>query len=126
MKRILVIDDDDQVRKLIATMLEREGYGVDQLSDGLNAYNRYAAEPYDLVITDIIMPEKEGLETIMEIRRDFPECQVIAISGGGRISPMDCLSMARQLGAAYTFSKPFERVELIKAVRQLIGGADGA
>lgn len=120
MKRILIIDDDDQVRKLMATMLEREGYCVDQLNDGVNAYHQYSAEPYDVVITDIIMPEKEGLETIMEIRRDYPECRVIAISGGGRISPSDCLSMAKRLGAAYTFSKPFERAELLNAVRKLV------
>ena len=121
MKRVLIIDDDDQVRKLMSMMLEREGYQVDQLNDGLNAYRQYRANPYDVVITDIIMPEKEGLETIMEIRRDFPECKVIAISGGGRISPADCLSMAKRLGAAYTFSKPFERAELLDAVRRLVG-----
>ncbi len=119
MKRVLIIDDDDQIRKLISTMLEREGYEVDQLDDGMNAYKQYAAHPYDVVITDIIMPEKEGLETIMELRRGFPDCKVIAISGGGRISPTDCLAMAGHLGVAYTFSKPFERSALIAAVKQL-------
>lgn len=119
MKRILVIDDDDQIRRLISAMLEREGYEVDQLSDGLNAYQQYALQPYDVVITDIIMPEKEGLETIMELRRDFPDSRIIAISGGGRISPTDCLAMAKRLGVAYTFSKPFERAQLLGAVKQL-------
>ncbi|MDD2236360.1 MAG: response regulator [Kiritimatiellae bacterium] len=123
MKRVLVIDDDDQIRNLISIMLEREGYEVDQLNDGMNAYQQYAAHPYDVVITDIIMPEKEGLETIMEIRHAFPSCKVIAISGGGRISPTDCLAMAKHLGVEYTFPKPFERSALIEAVKQLTESA---
>ncbi len=67
------------------------------------------------------MPEKEGIETIMELKRDFPDVKIIAISGGGRIRPEGSLSMAKKLGARYTFSKPVEREKLLVAVRELIG-----
>ena len=74
----------------------------------------------DLIITDLIMPEKEGIETITELRRDFPDVKIIAISGGGRIAPEVYLRMARSLGALRTFAKPIERKEIIETVQELL------
>ena len=120
MARILVIDDDDQVRRVLVRTLQREDYDVDELDDGEKALKSFRQNKYDLLITDIIMPGKEGIETMIEIKREFPGVKVIAISGGGRISSRDCLSMAKHMGAKYTFSKPFERSELLEAVKELI------
>ncbi len=119
---ILVIDDDEQIRKMFRSLLEREGYEVKVAPDGKQGILQYRNNPADLVILDIIMPEKEGLETIMDLRRDFPDIKIIAISGGGRIGPEDYLMMAKNLGAMRTFVKPVERYALLKAIGELIGG----
>ncbi len=74
----------------------------------------------DLIITDLIMPDKEGLETIMELRRDFPEVKIIAISGGRRVGPDEYLYMAKIMGAHLTLLKPFEQEELLPAVQELL------
>ena len=121
MPRILVIDDQTQVRDLLKVVLNREGYEVfvaPNGREGLKAF--YEAQP-DLIITDLIMPDKEGLELITEIRGHSVEPKIIAISGGGRIHPEDYLALAEKLGAQRTFSKPFEQHEIIQAVKDLIG-----
>ena len=121
MKRILVIDDDLQVRQMLRQMLEREGYEVVEAKDGKEGYELYHQAPTDLVITDIIMPKGGGLEVIFELRREFPDVKIIAISGGGRfLSDKDCLSLCgdRNIPA---ISKPFERKEILKAIEGLLG-----
>ena len=120
MPRFLIIDDDDQYRKLLREMLTREGYEVADASNGKEGLRLYQSEPVDLIITDIIMPEKEGIETIIEFKQDFPEAKIIAISGGGRIGPEEYLNMAKSLGVLRTFYKPFERMELLEAVREIL------
>ena len=120
MARILIVDDDVDVLDMLGQTLEREGYEVVSAANGKEGVRLYREDPVDLVITDIIMPEKEGIETIMELKRAFPDVKIIAISGGGRVDPEGYLSMAKQLGARYTFSKPVEREDLLKAVRELI------
>ena len=120
MKRILVIDDDDQVRQMLKQMLEREGYEVIDAADGKEGIRLYRNEPTDLIITDIIMPEKEGLETIRELKQDFPDIKIIAISGGGRLDPGNYLEIARKWGVGRTFAKPFDRTELLEAIQQLL------
>ncbi len=120
MKRILVIDDDAQVRQMLKQTLERAGYEVVDAADGAKGIKFYRDEPTDLVITDIIMPEKEGIETIMELKRDFPDVKIIAVSGGGRVDPGHYLEIACRLGADRTFTKPFDRVELLEAIQQLL------
>ena len=120
MARILIIDDDEQILAMLRQTLEREGYEVVDASDGKEGLRRYRENPTDLIITDLIMPEKEGIETILELRRDFPDVKIIAISGGGRIDPGQYLSIAKSFGAQYTFAKPIERKELLKAVRELL------
>jgi len=120
-KRILIIDDDVQILDMLRQTLEREGYEVVDASNGKKGIRLYREKPADLIITDIIMPEKEGIETIIELKRDFPDVKIIAISGGGKIRSEEYLSMAKKLGARYTFSKPVKREELLAAVRELIG-----
>lgn len=120
MAKILVIDDDAQVLAMLQKMLEREGYEVVVASDGNKGVKCYRENPTDLIITDLIMPEKEGIETIIELRRDFPDIKIIAMSGGGRNNPKAYLGIAENLGTQYTFAKPIKRKELLKAVRELL------
>jgi DNA-binding NtrC family response regulator len=123
MARILVIDDDADARDMLKQTLERAGYEVETAADGKQGALCQAASPADLIITDIIMPEKEGLELIRELKREYPQCIIIAISGGGKRSPDDYLPIAMILGAAYTFAKPVERTELLEKIASLL--ADG-
>ena len=121
MARILIIDDDDQVRKMLRLSLNAAGFDVVEAQDGKAAMKLFHQDPLvDLVITDLIMPEKEGIETIIELRRDFPKVPIIAISGGGLIDPNDYLVLAEKLGAQITLEKPFSRKDIIDAVNELI------
>ncbi len=121
MAHILLIDDDDQIRIMLRRMLEAEGYEVVDASNGKEGIRLYREDPADLIITDIIMPEKEGIEVIMELKKDFPDVKIIAISGGGQIDAEEYLQMAKMLGAKFTFTKPFERKELLDAVKEIVG-----
>jgi len=123
MKVILVIDDEPQMRRMLRMMLEREGFAVLEAENGEVGLRLIQESHIDLVITDLIMPEKEGLETIMEMRSAFPRLNIIAISGGGRAEPDGYLKMAESLGAARVFSKPLDRSELLDAVHDIIGRA---
>lgn len=120
MPRILVVDDDEQIRAMLRMTLEREGYEVAEAGDGKMAMDRYAADPADLVIMDIVMPEKEGIETIMDLRRQHGDVRIIAISGGGRVAPQDYLRWARTFGVQHTFTKPVDRRELLAAIDELL------
>jgi DNA-binding response OmpR family regulator len=121
MARILIIDDDDQVRKMLRLTLNAAGFDVVEAQDGNVAMKFFRQDPLvDLVITDLIMPDKEGIETIIELRRDFPQVPIIAISGGGGIDPDDYLILAKKLGAKITLEKPFSRKDIIDAVNELI------
>jgi DNA-binding response OmpR family regulator len=119
MARILVIDDDSRIRELLRQILEEAGYTVDEAPDGQVGIEMYAANPVDVVLLDIIMPEKEGIETIRELKSEFPDSRVIAISGGGRIRADNYLKVIRAFGAEYTFAKPVPRRELLDAISSL-------
>ena len=126
MKKILVIDDDDLVRNVITKMLEREGYEISNASNGKEGVDTYAKAPTDLVITDLIMPEQDGIETIIELKKNYKDIKIIAISGGGQIGPgkvvtTDYLTIAKKHGAACVLNKPVERETLIKAVKEAAG-----
>jgi len=124
MKRILVIDDDIQMRQMLRQTLEKEGYEVVDAANGKEGVDLYRQAPTDLVITDIIMPEKEGVETIFELRHDFPNIKIIAISGGSRnFDAQDCLGYAKQVGVSFAFSKPFDMKELLGAISELFEDA---
>lgn len=123
MTRILVIDDDAEIRQLLQQMLQRKGYQVLVAANGNQGTKLIQTEPIDLVITDIIMPEKEGIETIRELQRDFPHIKIIAISGGGRINAQHILEAARSFGVTHTLAKPLTQQALLGAIEQLVGGA---
>lgn len=120
MARILVIDDDEQIRLMLRKMLERDGHEVTVAPDGAVGVRTFRRQPTDLVITNILMPEKEGLATIRELHADFPDLPIIALSGGGTTRGLDFLKMAEHFGAARTFRKPVDWNELTAAVRELI------
>lgn len=120
MKRILVVDDEVQIRTMLTQMLEQEGYAVhtaENGEDGLAQVGRYA---FDLVITDMIMPVKDGLKFIMELVRDYPDLKILAISGGGAIKAERYLTMAGYLGDIATLEKPFKRDAFLALVRKQI------
>jgi len=118
--RILVIDDDEQLRRMLCMALRRAGYVVVEAGDGNEGLERFREAPTDLIITDLLMPEKEGLETIMDIRREFPDAKIIAMSGGGRAGNLNFLRVAERLGAQRTMAKPFNLQALLAAVQDLL------
>lgn len=120
MARILIIDDDVEIREMLKEVFEQEGYETIIAPDGEVAVRYYREKQTDVVITDIIMPEKEGIETIMELKQEFPDVKIIAISGGGRISPDNYLKMAKDFGAMRTFTKPVRIEKLLEAVEEVL------
>ena len=120
MARILVIEDEIQMREMLREMLERAGYDVMTTPNGEAGVTRYRQEGANVVVTDMEMPGKDGLEVIQELRYDFPDIKIIAISGGGRIEELDFLSHARMLGARRTLRKPFHIQHLLDAVAELL------
>src|SRR4051812_47444675 len=115
-KRILLIDDVAGVRAALQILLEGAGYEVTTAPDGRSGMELFSSAQPDLVITDIIMPDQEGIETIREIRRLHPSMPIIAMSGGGRARNADFLRIAKALGANATLAKPFDGAELIREV----------
>lgn len=120
MAKILIIEDDETVRVVIRRILESKGYDVVEAEDGRQGLEMYRKENVDLVLTDIVMPNKEGLETIRELRQVTPDVKIIAMSGGGRNSPYDYLNLAKKFGADRLFEKPFEWDELTQAISELL------
>ena len=120
MKRILVIDDEEQICEMLHKKLESAGYEVEDAANGKMGIKLQSENPFDLIISDIFMPDKEGLETIRELRRDFPELKIIAITGGYSSGPDELLSVARMLGANRTFPKPFKLKEIVESIRELL------
>ncbi len=120
MARILIVDDDDLVRDALRLMLSREGHDVTEAADGSKAIALHEHCPFPLVITDLIMPNVEGIETIFEIRKISPDTTIVAISGGGRGSPEQLLSLADLSGADATFPKPVDRKEFMETVSRLL------
>ena len=117
---ILVIDDDTFMRNMLEDMLTRVGYNVSLAEDGAQGLKMFNQNHYDLVITDIIMPEKEGLELISDFRKSSKPFKVIAISGGGRFKGIDYLSLAEKLGAFKTLTKPFSMKQILNAIQETL------
>lgn len=124
MAKILVLDDEPSILLMIKKMLEKEGHEVDVALNGIEGMEIFEENKPDMVITDIIMPGKEGLETILELRKNYPELKIIAISGGGRIGPQGYLPSAKYLGADMVFQKPLVQKEFIMAVSLLLEKKD--
>ncbi|HYH20022.1 MAG TPA: response regulator [Azospirillum sp.] len=121
MTKVLVIDDEDMVRLTLCQMLEVAGYEVTEASDGRKGVAMQAAHPADIVLTDILMPGQEGIETIIQLRQLTPGVKVIAISGGARVNNVDLLEVARTMGADAVLAKPFTMRELIGALNDCLG-----
>src|SRR5207249_2281528 len=123
MARILVVDDEPEIGEILEMLLTHVGHEVRVATNGDSALQLARAAPVDLIITDIFMPGKEGIETIMEIRRDLPSVKIIALSGGGHTGELNYLRDAVQLGAVRTLLKPFGNAEILEAVRAALGAS---
>jgi DNA-binding response OmpR family regulator len=119
-KRILVIDDEPTTLDLLRRALELKGYDVSTARNGQEGVELFQQHPSDLVITDMVMPIKDGLQTILDLRSDTPELPVIAISGGGTISKERYLAIAAYLDKVVTIAKPFSIEEITEAVEKLL------
>lgn len=120
MGRILIIDDEAEIRTALREMLQRAGHEVIEAEDGKVGVVLYRKSPVDLVITDLFMPEQEGLRTMAILKREDLNVKMIAISGGGVLGSTDMLSVAEQFGASYTFAKPFCLDDMLNAVNRLL------
>jgi len=119
-QRILIIDDDHHILMMVKKMLERAGFEVDLASNGKEGLELFKKLSFDLVITDIIMPEKEGLETIREMKKMCSDLNIIAMSGGGKVSSDNYLNTAKMFGASRILTKPFTRKEMVSVVKELL------
>lgn len=115
----LVVDDDPMVREVVARTLDSAGYSVRSAGNGNEAVEIFSQQPCAIVVTDIVMPEKEGIETILELKRLDSRVKILAISGGGRERGKEFLRYASRLGASAVLAKPFRKAELLEAVSRL-------
>jgi CheY-like chemotaxis protein len=121
MARILIVDDEPDILAILDRMLRKMGHETVLAGNGKEAVRRLDEAAFDLVITDLIMPESEGIETIAAVRKRWPAVKIIAMSGGGRQSPVPYLAVAATLGADATLAKPFDRAGLTDAVNRVLG-----
>jgi DNA-binding response OmpR family regulator len=123
MKKILVIEDNLIVRNTVMRILQTAGYTVVTANDGLQGFEMFRKEQPDLVISDIIMPQQEGIGTIRQILAERPGTKIIAISGGGRIGNTDFLQIARKMGAIDALQKPFDPDDLLGRIDNCLKAA---
>lgn len=121
MARVLVIDDNDDLRRVLRLFLEEAGFEVEAAANGLRRLQLQREKPACVVVTDLFMPEKEGIETIVELRRQFPQTKIVAMSGGGNDVGGGYFAVAREVGAAKALSMPFDMQELVRTVHELAG-----
>lgn len=119
-KRILVIDDEPAALDLVKRILETEGYEVVVASNGKEGIDLFRQQPCDLLVTDMVMPVKDGLQTILDLREDVPDLPVVAISGGGTISKERYLAVAGYLDRVVTLAKPFSVDGFVQAINSLL------
>lgn len=119
-QHLLLIDDNELFCSMMKASLEKEGWLVDTALNGSEGLDKCRHKDYALVITDLIMPEKEGLETIQTLRSLKPELPILCVSGGGLLHPGNILDIAVHLGANEAYSKPVKRDVIINAVKRLI------
>src|SRR5210317_2488783 len=120
MALILIIDDEPQIRSMLKLMLERDGYEVAEAPDGIEGIRVFRQNPAELIITDLIMPNKDGIGMIFDLKKEFPNVKIIAMSGGGLNKPEGYLRGAKKLGAAYTLTKPIDRDEMLRTIKDVL------
>ena len=125
MARILVVDDDELARFTIREILTMAGHEITEAENGDEAIKSQKAKPFDLIVTDIIMPGKDGVETITELKQDDPALVILAISAGGPLGDADFLQRALDVGADDILAKPFSEDSLVEKVNQCLKGASG-
>jgi CheY-like chemotaxis protein len=121
MTRVLIADDDPDVRETLRKVLVKHGYQVDVAADGQALLALHRKQPADVLLIDIYMPGVDGLEAMIRLESEFPAAKIIAISGGGFRDGADVLTMATRLGAVRTVAKPFTVDEVVRAVREVVG-----
>lgn len=126
MASILIADDEEPVRFALRHVLEEAGHSVGEAEDGSKALKAIASWNYDLLITDILMPDRDGIEMIIRLKRENPTLPIIAISGGGQVGPHTYLEMAIALQVDVALPKPIRPAELLKAVDRALAGGKGA
>ncbi len=117
-RAILIVDDEQDLRELYAFFLRKKGFDVFEAEDGTCVIDMCEKHPVDLVLTDILMPNKDGLETIMDMHKQFPQIKLFAMSGGGALAAGNPLYAATRLGATRSFCKPFELDDLLEAIEE--------
>lgn len=120
MAAVLIIDDDSGVRRMMRLALTKAGHAVTEASDGAAGLALFRRQPADLVITDLYMPNQDGIETIQQLREEFPSSRILAISGGAVLGTTDALTDARLFGADATLAKPFAADELVAAADRVL------
>jgi len=120
MTDLLLIDDDEVPRQTLARMLKRNGFVVREASNGLEGLKQMRQSPAPLVVTELVMPEMEGIEILRQLRRLYPDTRIIAISGGGKPGAQCDLAVAKELGAHRTLAKPFKHDQLLRMVAEVL------
>lgn len=119
---VLLIDDEPMVRKIVRKMLERAGHHVVDVENGREGLVQLEQHACELILTDIIMPEVEGIEVLTTVKAKYPQSRVIAMSGGGRTGNIDFLEIASKFGASATLHKPFTYETLLSVIEQTTSG----
>lgn len=122
MARILIVDDTAEMRELLKNIVELAGHQVVEAESGRAGLERFAAQPADLVMTDIIMPDMDGNELIAKLRAVAPKVKIVAVSGGGRVRNLGVLQVAQKFGADRVLSKPFRKEDVLRVVDELLKG----
>lgn len=120
MAEVIIIDDDFQIRSFLSEVFKLAGIPADVVGNGIEAEALFNLNTYRVVITDIVMPEKDGFEIIFDVKQKWPDTDIIAISGGGRLDSRDYLNSAKNFGVAATFQKPLDRKALVAKVKELL------
>jgi DNA-binding NtrC family response regulator len=117
MARVMVVDDDEGIRRLVAKIVQSDGHAVCEEPDGATALRHFAGDPVDLVISDIYMPDMDGIEFLMRVRATHPEARIIMMSGGGALAADNVLRASQALGATVVLRKPFSAIQMRAAVQ---------
>ncbi len=120
MKNILLVDDEEPIRRMVRAVLNNTEYAFEEASDGVKALALLESHSFDLIITDVVMPDCDGIELVISVRKKLPDIKVIVMSGGGRIRADHYLVLAEKLGAARVFEKPFDTTELRETVSEFL------